>query len=146
MNNSELEYAVFSRVKNRSPAICYRSYACSVTTRRRFATVHPFRRSKGVLCIFGSFLCKKKEIGPLKGPILTIMSTRTLKDETRPHTGCERLTALSEHNRPPVYSPSRTDCRDKLPFASVGEPLIAALCQKLADVPQCRIAAIPLLA
>ena len=145
MNNSELEYAVFSRVKNRSPAICYRSYACSVTTRRRLATVHPFRRSEGVLCIFGLFLCKK-EIGPLKGPILTIMSTRTLKGETCPHTGCGRLTGLSEHDRPPVYSPSRTDRRDKLPFASVGEPLIAALCQKLADVPQCRIAAIPLLA
>lgn len=144
MNNSELEYAVFSRVKNRSPAICYRSYACSVTTRRRFATVHPFRRLKGVLCIFGSFLCKKRNRA-LKGPILTIMSTRTLKDETCPHMGCDGLTALSQHDRPPVYSPSRTDCRDKLPFASVGEPLIAALCQKLADVPQCRIAAIPLL-
>lgn len=73
------------------------------------------------------------------------MGTRTLKDETRPHTGCERLTALFEHDRPPVHFPTRTDCRVKLPFASVGEPLIAALRQELADVPQRRIAVVPCL-
>ena len=92
----------------------------SKTVHRRFATVHmrvalqlagdllPFTLSagqKGYYAFLGYFYAKK-EIGPLKGPILTIMSTRTLKGETRPHTGCERLTGLFEHDRPPVYSPS----------------------------------------